>query len=392
MELTHQLWGDRVTVGRLADNTIQIAEPVVSSNHAEFIAEDGHYRLRDLESTNLTFVDGVPVKDFHLHQPCRIAFGTVECVFDPLAAAPAEAVMTREQLETDAAFLRSENAELHAKLAAQQRRMDMLSSARLVTGRTDSTPSAAAQDALRAVTSERDDLRHTIAGLKLELGNLAEELAAARQERDALRRTVETVQMEKLGLARELGELRGTRIKPLPPTDGITARPSPRPGALTSRDPASALSAMDPKATQKLMLPMNTAFQAVAAILNSLRGALDRAGAVPGDDLARMELMTLATELVNSTAGFKDHPVARAAVSVEALLHELLAQPGAMDPGTAATLTGALDMLARLVEPRPVARPKPPLQTGAQAAQDNEESPARLVASLELAHLQPTAC
>ena len=165
-EVTHQLSGERITIGRAPDNTIQIANSAVSARHAELIAEDGHYRLRDLESTNLTFVDGAPVADFHLRQDCRIAFGTVECVFDPMDASLNEALMSREQLERDTAFLRAENANLRAALAAQQRRVDMLSSARLVTGRTDSTPSAAAQDALRAVASERNDLRHTVAGLR----------------------------------------------------------------------------------------------------------------------------------------------------------------------------------------------------------------------------------
>ena len=195
--MTHQLAGELITIGRRPDNTIQIVDRAVSGHHVELIATDGHYRLHDLGSTNLTFVDGEPVTDFHLHQACKLAFGTVECFFDPMASSVAEAVMTREQLERDAAFLRGENAELQGKLNAQQRRIDMLSSARLVTGRTDSTPSVAAQDALRAVTSERDDLRHSNAGLKLELANLREELRAAGRERDEARRALEHLQIDR---------------------------------------------------------------------------------------------------------------------------------------------------------------------------------------------------
>ena len=129
MEVTHQLSGELIKIGRRPDNTIQINDRAVSAHHVELIAADGHYRLHDLGSTNLTFVDGESVTDFHLHQACKIAFGTVECFYDPLAAAASEALMTREQLEKDAAFLRAENAELTAKLTAQQRRVDMLSSA-----------------------------------------------------------------------------------------------------------------------------------------------------------------------------------------------------------------------------------------------------------------------
>lgn len=372
MELTHRLSGDRITIGREPDNTIQITDWSVSAHHAEFIAEDGYYRLHDLESTNLTFVDGQPVTDFHLHQACRIAFGTVDCVFDPVASSAVEGVMTRQQLEKDASFLRSQNAELQAKLTAQQRRVDMLSSARLVTGRTDSTPSAAAQDALRAVSSERDDLRHTVAGLKLEMANLREKYSVASQERDTLRRAVEALQMEKLGLARELHELRGTRVKPVPPMNGAPIRPAPKSGALSPLNQGAA-----PKAPR----PIEPAFQPVAAILTPLRAALERVRGVPEDDVARMELMTLATQLVDCTADLQSHPIAHAAASVEALLHELLARPGALEAGSTRTVNQELDMLRRIVERGHLEPAKTSPQANVLAMEDEAEMPASLVAA-----------
>ena len=392
MEMTHQLAGELITIGRRPDNTIQIVDRAVSGHHVELIATDGHYRLHDLGSTNLTFVDGEPVTDFHLHQACKLAFGTVECFFDPMASSVAEAVMTREQLERDAAFLRGENAELQGKLNAQQRRIDMLSSARLVTGRTDSTPSVAAQDALRAVTSERDDLRHSNAGLKLELANLREELRAAGRERDEARRALEHLQMEKVALARELQELRGSRIKPVPPMNGAPVRAVPKPGAMTSRDPSSALTALDPNATQRVTLPLGAAFQPIAATLTPLRAALDRVSGVPDDDASRMELMALATQLVDCTAGLDGHPIARVAASVETLLHDLLAQPGAMESTTTRTVTQALDLLGRLVEPRHVERAKTLPPASVLAVDDDAEMLAMLVASLEMAQLPTTSC
>ena len=392
MEVTHQLSGERISIGRRPDNMIQVMDRSVSGHHAEFIAADGHYRLHDLGSTNLTFINGEPVSDFHLHHACPISFGTVECFFDPLGAAPAEALLTREQLEKDAAFLRADNAELQAKLTAQQRRLDMLSSARLVTGRTDSTPSVVAQDALRAVSSERDDLRHTNAGLKLELANLREELLGLCRERDVARRAVDVIQMEKIGFARELHELRGTRIKPVPPMNGAPIRAVPRPGALTSRDPASALAMLDPNATQRLALPLGAAFQPIAEILTPMRAALDRVSGVPDDDASRMELMTLATQLVDCTAALQDHPIARVAASVEALLHDLLARPGVMETATTRTVTQAIELLGRLVEPRQVERAKSLPPGSVLAVDDDAELLAMLVTSLELAQLQTTGC
>ena len=391
-ETVHQLSGDTITVGREPDNTIQIKDRVVSAHHAEIIAADGHYRLHDLGSTNLTFVDGEPVTDFHLHGKCKIVFGTVECFYDPLAGAGDDTLMTREQLERDAVFLRAMNADLQSKLATQQRRIDMLASARLVTGRTDSTPSVAAQDALRAVTSERDDLRHSNAGLHLELANLREELADARRERDETRRMLEQLRTEKVGLARELQELRGARTHPVPPMNGAPVRPAPRPGAMTSRDPGSALTALDPSATQRLTPVLSPLFEPIAATLAPLRSALDRVSGVPDDDASRLELMALATQLVDCAAGLDDHPIARVAASVEALLHEQLARPGVLEAAAARTVTQALDLLARLVEPRHVERAKTLPQANVLAVDDDAENLAMLVASLEMAQLPTTSC
>src|SRR5580704_118107 len=81
-EVTHELSGARITVGRRPDNTIQIIDRSVSAHHAEFLFVDGHYRLHDLESTNLTFVDGAAVTDYHLLASTKLAFGTVQCEFD----------------------------------------------------------------------------------------------------------------------------------------------------------------------------------------------------------------------------------------------------------------------------------------------------------------------
>ena len=391
-EVTHPLSGELITIGRRPENTIQIADRAISGKHAELIAADGHYRLHDLGSTNLTFVDGEPVTDFHLHHACKITFGTVECFYDPMAETGSEALMTREQLEKDVAFLRWENSELQARFNAQQRRIDMLSSARLVTGRTDSTPSAAAQEALSAVTSERDDLRHSNAGLKLELAKVLEELLEAGRERDATQRALDLVQGEKVSLARELQELRSAQSNPAPRTNGTPARPAPAPGAMTSRDPNSALTALDPSATQRVTLPIGPLFQPIAATLTPLRAALDRVSGVPDDAASRAELLALATQLVNRTAGLNDHPIARVAASVEALLHELLGHPGEMEVATTRTVTQALDLLARLVEPRNVERAKSLPQASVLAMDDDAEMLAELVASLEMSQLQTTSC
>lgn len=79
--LSHDLPDGKTTVGRLADNSLQIDDASVSSRHAEITPENGGYHLRDLGSTNGTFVNGGQVNDAVLRHGDEIRFGVVETVF-----------------------------------------------------------------------------------------------------------------------------------------------------------------------------------------------------------------------------------------------------------------------------------------------------------------------
>ena len=78
-EMIHVLAGEKITIGRRPENTIQLIDKSVSAHHAELVASNGHYRLHDLGSTNRTTVDGQPVTDYDLRESVSLAFGTVEC-------------------------------------------------------------------------------------------------------------------------------------------------------------------------------------------------------------------------------------------------------------------------------------------------------------------------
>lgn len=194
-EITHVLAGDRITIGRRPENTIQIIDRTVSAHHAELIVTGDHYRLHDLGSTNLTCVEGQPITDFHLHQGCKITFGSVECSFSPEApvssAEKSEVVPTRAELE----FLRRENLDLQAKIVSMQKQVDILSSARLMTK--DTQQLGVMPEVHRRVQQERDELRGENSNLKLDAENLRSDITALTKERDAIRLAWETAKNER---------------------------------------------------------------------------------------------------------------------------------------------------------------------------------------------------
>lgn len=49
------------TIGRGKDNTIMLSDPYASLKHAEVFAEEGRLFLKDLNSTNKTYKNGVSV-------------------------------------------------------------------------------------------------------------------------------------------------------------------------------------------------------------------------------------------------------------------------------------------------------------------------------------------
>jgi pSer/pThr/pTyr-binding forkhead associated (FHA) protein len=204
-EATHVLRADRITIGRRPDNIVQILDRSVSGYHAELIWEGDHYRLHDLGSTNFSFVEGQQVTDFNLRNGCKLGFGNIECEYDAaeIEDIDVEPKLTPAQMEKDMAFLRAENQELINKIDSLQRRIDILSSARLVTGKSD-TGQIGTPDHIKKLTGERDELRYQASGLKLELEKVREELVATQRERDAARQVAELYQVEKSQLQRQL--------------------------------------------------------------------------------------------------------------------------------------------------------------------------------------------
>ncbi|MDB6108965.1 MAG: domain containing protein [Pedosphaera sp.] len=58
---TYELKVDKTTIGRVEDNTFQIAQPSVSSHHCEVLLRGTEVVIKDLNSTNGTFINNQQV-------------------------------------------------------------------------------------------------------------------------------------------------------------------------------------------------------------------------------------------------------------------------------------------------------------------------------------------
>jgi len=92
---TFDLNVDRTTVGRVEENTFQIADASVSSRHAEILLRGTELFVRDLNSTNGTFINGEKISEAVFKPGQTLRFGQVELKIDDgqpvVAPAPAPA-------------------------------------------------------------------------------------------------------------------------------------------------------------------------------------------------------------------------------------------------------------------------------------------------------------
>ena len=88
---TQELKADKTTIGRLEDNTFQIAEPSVSSHHCEVLLRGSEVVVRDLNSTNGTYISGEKVTESVLKPGQILRLGQIEMRLETDAAgAPAK--------------------------------------------------------------------------------------------------------------------------------------------------------------------------------------------------------------------------------------------------------------------------------------------------------------
>lgn len=81
-----ELKAERSTVGRLEDNNFQIPAPSISGHHCEILLRGSEVVVKDLDSTNGTFINGEQVTELVLQVGQTVRFGSVEARLE--ASAP----------------------------------------------------------------------------------------------------------------------------------------------------------------------------------------------------------------------------------------------------------------------------------------------------------------
>ncbi len=80
--LSHELKEERTTVGRVEDNVFQISEPSVSSHHCEILLKGTDVVVKDLNSTNGTFINGDRISEAPLKPGQTLRLGNVDLKID----------------------------------------------------------------------------------------------------------------------------------------------------------------------------------------------------------------------------------------------------------------------------------------------------------------------
>ena len=95
---THELKAEKVTIGRLEDNSFQIPHPSVSSHHCEVFLKDAEVWVKDLGSTNGSFVGGERISEAPLKPSQILRVGQVDMRLESEGGAPQKRVIDHTQV------------------------------------------------------------------------------------------------------------------------------------------------------------------------------------------------------------------------------------------------------------------------------------------------------
>jgi hypothetical protein len=91
---TFELKGPELTVGRLADNAVQVEHASVSGHHGVLKLDNLDYVIKDLDSTNGTRVNGERVTEQKLRRNDVLRLGNIELLYDSEHQPPGQPMPT----------------------------------------------------------------------------------------------------------------------------------------------------------------------------------------------------------------------------------------------------------------------------------------------------------
>jgi CheY-like chemotaxis protein len=355
-DVTFTLRGERVTIGRHEDNTIQINDTTVSSHHAELLAVNGHYRARDLGSTNHSYLEGVMFSEAELDRPCRVVLGAVECDYLPDEPPPPKGEL--DSLRKSVGLLRRQNDELIAKVAEQQSRINILGNTRLL------TPAAGAdleklRDEVRSLTTERDRLVAENIFLQNQFNQLRQILATE---------SVPAGLQEQL--ARCLASAASSGIPSTPDGTAIAAAHAARLlGESVSRE-----------------------FQETVEWNKQLRSQVALLAMQPEDRNVFCTVLLVVEKMAEALPTLRNHPVARVVQYLRSMVRDAIQRHGPPERRTLHGIDQASDLLARILTHEVLSRAEnlPPPQI--VAVEDDKDLLPLIISSLESAMLPTIGC
>ena len=99
--LSYELKTDKITVGRVEDNSFQVSDPSVSSHHCEILLKGTEVIVRDLNSTNGTFINGKQVSgEAAIPAGQVLRLGQVEIRIEGIEPSAAKKTVDRTQVIT----------------------------------------------------------------------------------------------------------------------------------------------------------------------------------------------------------------------------------------------------------------------------------------------------
>ena len=227
-----------VSIGWKSDNAVRIQDPSVSGHHAQIIQVRGKYRLKDLNSTNKTLINGHAIIEAEINDGDRVQFGAVSGVFKveyriealptpPEADPSAKALALQaeeQQAKIDTLLKEKESLAFHNKqlstqldeataqieknAASEREKAEALKHELQAKIETETTRVSASEQALKAARDTGEQTARQLREAQALIENLSGDQSGARQKITELSNAHDAARQESKRLEGELDQAR----------------------------------------------------------------------------------------------------------------------------------------------------------------------------------------